>query len=144
MQGCRNAAAFEKQPPPEESYWGATTKLCPMCRETIKATDTVCPHCQTRFDTAEPMTAEDVLARARPKQHSAAGTGPAVAIFVFGLLGCPAPLNLLIGGVWFMKRRAWLREVAPTRHILAVVGLAASALYTLVMLGALVCRPGGG
>lgn len=142
-QGCRNAPAFDKKLPPEESHWGATTKQCPMCRETIKATDMICPYCHERFDTADPLTIDDIRARAQTNRQPVTGAGPAVAIFICGLVGCTAPLNLIFGGAWFLKKRSWLREVAPTRHLLAVVGLALSALYILVMLAVLVCRAGG-
>jgi len=138
-QGCDAAPEFKKQPPAEETHWGAATKTCPMCRETIRVSETRCPYCKESFGTAAPLTTEDLRSRAAPVQP-VSGTGPAIAIFVLGLLGCPAPLNLIIGGAWYLRNRARLREVAPTRNLLAIVGLAASAVYTLIMLGALVCR----
>jgi hypothetical protein len=138
-QSCAGSPVIEKKPPPVESHWGATTKVCPMCRETINISETQCPYCKESFGTAAPLTTEDLRSRAAPAQP-VSGTGPAVTIFVLGLLGFPAPLNLIIGGAWYLRNRARLREVAPTRNLLAVVGLAASAVYTLIMLGALVCR----
>jgi hypothetical protein len=139
-QGCDAAPEFKKEPPAEETHWGAVTKRCPMCGETIKVSETRCPYCNESFGTSAPMTTEEVQSRAAAQHQSTAGTGPAITIFILGLLGCPAPLNLIIGGVWYLRNRARLREVAPTKNLLAIVGLAASAVYTLLMFGALVCR----
>jgi hypothetical protein len=40
-----------------------------------------------------------------------------------------APLNLLAGGIWYMKNRTRLRETSPLHHLLALVGLMVSALF---------------
>ena len=50
--GCENVPKPLKKDgelPGERTYWGATTKTCPSCGETIKVGEMVCPCCNEAF-----------------------------------------------------------------------------------------------
>jgi hypothetical protein len=100
-----------------------------MCGETIEVSELRCPNCHELFTSAEPLTPEEIKAKLSvPEQSSTCSTG-AIIICIYGLLGVTAPLNLLAGGIWYMKNRTRLRETSPLHHLLALVGLMVSALF---------------
>jgi len=116
----------------EETYWGATTKICPMCGETIKINDLVCPYCQEHFETISPITAGELRNNLAKVPQPIKGKSGAVVIFICGLLGFPAPFNLLFGGIWYSQNRSRLLEASPLHNLLAIIGLSVSAFYLII------------
>jgi len=134
--GCEYVPQTVKDAEEQETYWGAETKKCPMCSETIAALANQCPYCKEEFDGIEPASREDVRNRllGRRKTSRSSGSGTAVLVFILGLLGCTAPFNLLFGGIWYKRNRGKLKEASPAHNLLAIIGLAISVVYTIFII----------
>jgi S1-C subfamily serine protease/predicted RNA-binding Zn-ribbon protein involved in translation (DUF1610 family) len=105
----------------EEDLRAPTTKACPFCGETIQATAVKCRHCNEFLDSAKSPT------RAKSKALASAGDEPNpaeyfVAIFI-------APIGLIIGLVWMLKKQAkavrMLQASGLSLVIVTVAGLIA-------------------
>ena len=125
----------------EQTYWGAEIKKCPMCGETIPANVLQCPYCREEFDGIEPTSRDHLRNRLLGRISSRTpGSGTAILIFILGLIGCVAPFNLILGGIWYKKNRAKLKESSPTHNLLAIVGLSVSAVYTIFIILIIIFR----
>ena len=118
----------------EVTYWGATTKVCPACGETIKVNELKCPWCHEEFKTAEPMTADEMKQGLVVRRGDVRVRNIALAIFIGGILGFTAPVNLVLGGAWYLQNRAKLQTESPAHGLLAVAGLVFSGCYMLLFL----------
>ena len=134
--GCELAPVIEKghDQNPEYTQWGTETKICPMCGETIKISEMICPFCKEQFDTISPISTQEVKERLTKRPRKIEETKGAIKVFIFGLLGVTAPFNLVFGGIWYKENRAKLREASPTHNLLAIVGLAVSVFYSILIL----------
>jgi hypothetical protein len=134
--GCSNAPKKDDaqiEAGLQETYWGATTKACPACAETINVNERVCPKCNEHFATDRPMSFEEYKAGfARPQVPSDLEQG-ALIMFISGIVGVTAPVSLLLGGLWYRAHKDALRELSPLHHLLAVCGLVISALYCVII-----------
>jgi len=145
--GCPNLPKADKHGEElwAQSYWGATTKICPACKETIGMGEFACPHCKQRFDSMSPETPLELKERIAGPAGSARQTPEmkgALIVFICGLLGCLAPFNLIIGGIWYKKARPILKDASPVHGLLAFLGLIFSAFYLVLMtIGLIVLRP---
>jgi hypothetical protein len=95
----------------------------------------MCPLCKQGFDTESPLTSQelkDTLAGETENRPEAPGKKGAIIVFIGGLTGILAPVNLPIGGIWYARNRRALKELSPTHNLLAIVGLVFSALYLLL------------
>lgn len=120
------------------TYWGATTKPCPACGETINVDELVCPFCKERFETIAPISAEDMKRSYTRRQPEVKEKKGAIIIFICSLIGITAPFNLLFGGIWYKQKRKILKEASPMHNLLAIVGLLISVVYSvLILLGIL-------
>ncbi len=115
----------------QATYWGAATKKCPMCRETIDVNALVCPFCKERFDTAAPIDSREMRDRLIKRPEKVKENKGAIVVFICGLLGCIAPFNLIFGGIWYGRNRRILREASPMHNLLAILGLIISSFYTI-------------
>ena len=77
------------------SAWG-DNKRCPVCGETIKAIAVRCRYCHTDFDTVDPLTMADLHRKARKGEKVSGCNRPSSALFVLTLIGCLAPLALVL------------------------------------------------
>lgn len=129
-----------------QSYWGAVSKTCPACRETISVGLLVCPYCQQSFDTEDPVTTDELRDRLTGASTGEEKRTPqlrgAVLVFVAGILGFLAPVNILWGSIWYVKNRKVLKEASAAHNLVALVGLAFSGLYLILALIGLVLWSG--
>lgn len=114
----------------QNSFWGAEKKLCPVCGEKIDVSEFTCPFCKENFDTNEPISqsaykGEKLIGLGQEKMP----IGGAITVFILGLIGCTAPLNLIFGYMWFYNKKDRLREEAPIGYFLAIAGLVISGIY---------------
>ncbi len=136
--GCKNAPKVEKAPPPQpeqKSYWGATTKQCPMCGETIPVYATNCPHCHETFANATPITQSQI--RSEKDNNSKTDWKSSfivILIFVFAVLAITAPLTLFFGGLWLRDNWRDVKEEKPAFFFLAASGMIISIIYTLLFI----------
>jgi hypothetical protein len=122
----------------QRTYWGAETKTCPMCGETIRIGEPKCSYCGEEFDTTAPLTPEEVKERfVKPPEKIKENKG-AIIIFICGLLGITAPFNLLFGGLWYKENKEKLKRLSPMHNLLAIVGLSISGFYSLVIFLAII------
>ena len=66
----------------------------------------------------------------------------AVMIFAAGILGIPAPINIVWGSIWYRRNRKALKAASAVHNLLAVIGLALSGLYLVLALIGLVMSSG--
>ncbi|HEX9060307.1 MAG TPA: hypothetical protein VF941_09015 [Clostridia bacterium] len=136
--GCEflpHKAVKSEQQYEQTSYWGAATKVCPACGEEIEVNTISCPHCKEVFDTIDPVSRDTYKESKSIRRYNKPSTHPiAITIFICGLIGCTAPINLIAGGIWFFKNVGTLKTEYPQGYFLAMAGLILSALYTFVMI----------
>jgi hypothetical protein len=146
--GCSELPKTERKggEPWVQSYWGATSKTCPACKETISVGLLACPYCQQSFDSECPVTTDELKGRLtgswaheEPRPPQIRG---AVMIFVAGILGFLAPVNIIWGTLWYRRNGKALKAASAAHNLLALIGLALSGLYLILVLSWLVLRPG--
>lgn len=118
----------------EISYWGATTKLCPACGETIPVKEIDCPFCGEHFKSIAPMTAQEMKRGLVHRRGGIREKNIALTVFFSGLVGFTAPVNLIWGGLWYFRNHSALRRDSPAHYLLASAGLLFSILYMLLFL----------
>ena len=121
----------------EGTYWGAETKICPMCGETIKVSELKCPYCKEQFDSIEPVTSKEIKDRFVRRPHQVKGNKGAIIVFICGLLGITSPFNLFFGGIWYKANKEKLQKTRPLHNLLAIVGLSISVFYSVLILFAI-------
>ena len=138
--GCENAPKLNKKDSlqvQEHTFWGAETKICPMCGEKIKVNELRCPYCNEAFGTAQPIRSEDIKDQLALGSKLIKGSKGAILVFICGLLGITAPFNLVFGGIWYINNKRILKKESPLHNLLAIVGLSISVVYSLFILFAL-------
>lgn len=133
--GCSQAPSQEKAPATEPplSAWG-DTKRCPVCGETIKSIAVRCRYCQSDFDTVDPLTLADVHRKTRKGMKLSWLQQTIVALFILSLIGCLAPLALVLDLAILLPQRQNLAKVGPLYKIMAYSAIALSVVYSILML----------
>jgi hypothetical protein len=132
IDGCSRMVEVKKAVIPV-THWGATTKTCPMCAESIPVESLECPICRAVFTEARPLSREDFL----PKFED-----PLLAeirsrskwLLVFSLIGCTSPFALIFGGLWYRNNEAEIARAGSSTRALVLISLLICVLY-VVMLG---------
>jgi hypothetical protein len=133
--GCEKAPSLEKKAAEQPlSAWG-DTKVCPVCKETIKAIAVKCRYCSAEFDTVDPSTLKDVLRKDR-RQESARGLkNTIVALFVLSIVSCIlAPVMAVINLCVILPKRRELPKLGPLYMIMGYSALGLSLLYSFLVL----------
>jgi hypothetical protein len=132
IDGCPSMVEVKKAAIPH-THWGATTKVCPMCAETIPVDARQCAFCRASFSELRPMTREDYL----PKMED-----PALAdirkrakwLLAFSVIGFTSPVALIFGGFWYRDNKAEIERAGAGTRALVVISLLICVLY-IVMVG---------
>jgi len=133
--GCKEAPAVEKSETAVDTplaAWG-DTKSCPACGEEIKSIALRCRFCKTDFDTVDPLTVTDLRRQAVRDNKVDKLQKSLVATFVVSLIGCLAPLMLIISCVLVLPNRERLAKFSPLYWVMGYASLGLSAVYTLLM-----------
>ena len=117
---------------PRAEAWG-DEKTCPSCGRQIRAAAVKCRFCKASFPSTLPMTKGEYQEwRARQAQLDPTRKF-ALGLFAASLVGCLAPLVLLVGGIWLSRSRADLHRVGGVHEVLAYFGLGLSVVYCLIL-----------
>lgn len=134
--GCAQAPPVSKEPAragPPLTAWG-DTKTCPACGETIKSIAMRCRYCKTDFDTVDPLKASDLRRSATKADDLHSLKVTVVVLFAVSLIGCFAPLALLVSLGLLLPKRKLLARAGPVFQVLAYACIGLSALYSVLMI----------
>jgi hypothetical protein len=134
--GCKEAPAVEKSETAVDTplaAWG-DTKNCPACGEEIKSIALRCRFCKTDFDTVDPLTVTDLRRQVVRDEKVDKLQKSLVATFVVSLIGCLAPLMLIVSCVLVLPNRERLAKFSPLYWVMGYASLGLSAIYTVLML----------
>jgi hypothetical protein len=133
--GCTRAPSPEKEAPTTRplTAWGDTKKY-PACGEKIKSIALRCRYCQTDFDTVDPLSVKDLRRGARKADALRVTRITVIVLFAFSLIGCLAPLMLLLCLPYVIVKRQMIAKAGPAFQVLSFASLGLSALYSILML----------
>ena len=132
--GCVEAPApdKEKQASQQLTAWG-DTKVCPACRETIKSIARRCRYCGTDFHTVDPLSVKDLHRQKDQAAKMDSLQKSLIAISIVSLVGCLAPLMLVISLAVVIPNRDQLTKSGPVYAVMGWASVGLSALYTLLI-----------
>jgi len=134
--GCEQASPIDKSTATVATpltAWG-DTKKCPACGEEIKSIALRCRYCQTEFSSVDPMSLVDLRQRVRVTDEVDNLKNWVIALFVVSLLGCVAPLTLIVSMAYLLPRRAKLHRCGPLFVIMGWTSIGLSSFYSLLIL----------
>lgn len=133
--GCAESPTVEASDSPQTplTAWG-DTKNCPACGEEIKSIALRCRYCSTEFSSVDPMSVADLRKHARVSDRTETFQKVVVGIFVFSIIGCLAPLMVLISMAYLLPRRDQLSKCGPVFVIMGWTSIVLSALYSVMLI----------
>jgi hypothetical protein len=127
VDGCEKAVEVKKAAIPH-THWGATTKKCPICAETIPVEAIKCPFCAAEFNDQRPLTREDVIPKLEDPEI-AETRRKAKWLLIFSLIGCTSPFALFFGGVWYRNNTEEISRAGSSTRAMVLISLLICALY---------------
>jgi Prokaryotic RING finger family 1 len=134
--GCKQAPREEKADVRDDevrSAWG-DTKRCPACGETIKAVALRCRFCKTEFDRVDPMTVKDLTRQAERDVSLELTKKVTIGIFVASVIGCLAPLMIIVSLAWVLPKQAELDRAGPIFKVIGYASIVLSGIYSVLIL----------
>ena len=133
--GCTKApsAEIDGSAMPAHTAWG-DNKQCPACGETIKSIALRCRYCGTDFENVDPMQLQDLHRQADRDESFKSVRKSAAAIFVVSLVGCLAPLMLIISLCVVIPRHKQLMKCGPLYAVMGWASVVISGLWSLILL----------
>ena len=134
--GCSQAPAADKDEQDLQApltAWG-DTKKCPACGETIKSIAVRCRYCGTSFDSVDPMSAADLRRQAITSDELDSFKKAVVALFCLSIIGCLAPLVVIVAAAYLLPRRDKLAKCGPLFTIMGWTTFALSCVYSVLIL----------
>lgn len=144
--GCEQAPAFEKSDTSAQAplaAWG-DTKVCPACQEEIKSIAVKCRYCGTEFDTVDPLSLADLTTRAAATDGLNNYRKFVVGVFIASLIGCLAPITLIVSGIGIIAQRDKIRRSGPMYAIMGYTAFGLSAVFTVIGVILLITQAGQG
>jgi len=134
--GCTRAPSLETDGPaqPPHTAWG-DNKQCPACGETIKSIALRCRYCGTDFESVDPLQLRDLHRRAVRDDSLKKVRQSAVALFVVSLVGCFAPLMLIISLCVVIPKHKQLVKSGPLYAVMGWAAVVISGFWSLILLG---------
>ena len=134
--GCTQAPSVDTEGPaqPPHTAWG-DNKQCPACGETIKSIALRCRYCGTDFESVDPMQLRDLHRLAHRDDSLKKVRQSAVALFVVSLLGCFAPLMLIISLCVVIPKHKQLVKSGPLYAVMGWAAVVISGFWSLILLG---------
>lgn len=132
--GCEQAPAVEKPDTSAQApltAWG-DTKKCPACKEEIKSIAVKCRYCGTEFDSVDPMSLADLKHRGDAEDLLNNFRYFVIGTFVASLIGCLAPIVLIVAAVGLMTQREKLTKAGPLYVVMGYASLFISIAFTIL------------
>lgn len=134
--GCKEASAVDNSEATSGTpltAWG-DTKKCPACGEEIKSIALRCRYCKTEFSSVDPMSVTDLRSQAHTSDKTDQLKNWVIGLFVLSLLGCLAPITLIVSMTYLLPKQETLKRCGPLFVIMGWTSIVLSSLYTVLLL----------
>lgn len=126
VYGCSLAPAVEPRGAMEipVSHWGHEHKSCPSCGSRIAAAAVRCRQCGANFASANPQDSRAFQQRSAQSERLPGVRRMTIAVFIFCIVPCLAPVGVPVGGLWYLFRRKDIAALPALNGALVKIGLA--------------------
>ena len=137
VYGCSEAPPTEGLNSTEipASHWGKTKKRCPNCAEVILAAAVRCKKCGAVFETANPQDRGSFQQQEADRAKLPAVKATAVALLIFGLLPCTAPITAIVGSIWYLSNRKTIAMLPGFYSALCKIAVGVSIVISVLLIG---------
>lgn len=134
IYGCQSSADTIKWDDNQipVSYWGKEHKSCPNCSQEILAAALRCKHCGTVFKSAKPTNSDEFAIDKNYEQEKSKLKRKTAFVFFANAIPLLGILALLIGGIWVIKNRKFIRKLPGVNRTMCHLGLIVGATQVLL------------